>query len=85
MKAVQAGGEELVICRVDDEVFALQNECPHAGGPLAQGALHGYRIVCPYHAWEFDCRTGEFDRNSDVRLRRYTAGVSDGEVYVEVD
>ena len=32
--------------------------CPHRGAPLAHGALHHHTIVCPWHAWEFDCRTG---------------------------
>jgi nitrite reductase (NADH) small subunit len=45
-----AGGE------IHAEVYALDGICPHSGGPLGQGALHGTTLVCPWHAWEFDCR-----------------------------
>ena len=80
-----AGGVEIVVCNVAGVYFALQNECPHAGGPLAHGALHGHHLVCPFHAWEFDCRTGEYDYNPDVCLERYAVEVKDGEVFVSVD
>ncbi len=80
-----AGGTEVVVCNVGGVLHAFENECPHAGGPLGQGALHGHHIVCPFHAWEFDCRTGEYDYNSAVRLQRYPVEVKDDEVFVLVD
>jgi nitrite reductase (NADH) small subunit len=44
------------ICNTGDGIHAVDGICPHAGGPLGQGALHGATLVCPWHAWEFDCR-----------------------------
>ena len=53
------GEDTYAICNAGGEVYALDGICPHAGGPLGQGALHGTTLVCPWHAWEFDCRSGE--------------------------
>jgi nitrite reductase (NADH) small subunit len=53
------GDGTYAICNVGREgVYALDGICPHSGGPLGQGALHGATLVCPWHAWEFDCRSG---------------------------
>ena len=40
------------------EVFAVQAECPHKGGPLADGLVGGTTVICPLHAWKFDLITG---------------------------
>lgn len=42
----------------DDRVYALDNACPHRGGPLAEGIVHGTSVTCPLHAWVFDLETG---------------------------
>ena len=41
-----------------DEVFALQDECPHKKGPLSQGIVHGNRITCPLHNWVLELESG---------------------------
>ena len=43
----------------DNEVFALRDACPHKGGPLSQGIVHGRSVTCPLHAWAIDLATGE--------------------------
>ena len=42
----------------DDEVFALEDRCPHKGGPLSQGIVHGNHVTCPLHNWVIDLATG---------------------------
>jgi len=55
-----AGGEEIAVFRTgDNQVFALLNRCPHKGGPLAQGIVHGHSVACPLHNWNIALRTGE--------------------------
>jgi nitrite reductase/ring-hydroxylating ferredoxin subunit len=61
MAEINAHGRAYVVCNVEGEFFALEGVCPHRGAPLAYGALHDHTIVCPWHGWEFDCRTGEGD------------------------
>jgi len=55
---VRVGPRWIALCNVDGVIHAMNGACPHMGGALAQGALHGSTLVCPWHAWEFDCTTG---------------------------
>ena len=43
----------------DDQVFAMDDRCPHNGGPLSEGIVHGTSVTCPLHAWVFDLATGQ--------------------------
>jgi nitrite reductase (NADH) small subunit len=42
-----------------DEVFATDDRCPHKGGPLSEGIVHGASVTCPLHNWVFDLATGQ--------------------------
>ncbi len=54
------GGEEIAIfLTLRGEVFALVNKCPHKGGPLSQGIVHGDSVSCPLHNWRISLRNGE--------------------------
>jgi len=52
-------GDIAVFRTGDNEVFALLDKCPHKGGPLSQGIIHGRSVTCPLHAWNIDLATGE--------------------------
>lgn len=52
------GGDIAVFRTADDEVFALRDKCPHKGGPLSQGIVHGKRVACPLHDWKIHLDTG---------------------------
>ena len=43
----------------DDRVFAIEDRCPHRGGPLSQGIVHGAAVTCPLHNWVISLETGE--------------------------
>jgi nitrite reductase (NADH) small subunit len=43
----------------DDSIFAVHNRCPHRGGPLSEGIVHGRRVTCPLHNWVIDLQNGE--------------------------
>lgn len=53
------GDEEIVLCRVDGEVFALHNWCTHADARLSEGCLRGHELECPLHEGKFDVRSGK--------------------------
>ncbi|QYK42726.1 MAG: nitrite reductase small subunit NirD [Paracoccaceae bacterium] len=44
---------------LDDRLFALDDRCPHRGGPLSEGIVHGEAVTCPLHGWVFDLNTGQ--------------------------
>ena len=51
-------GDIAVFKTEDGEIFALRDKCPHKGGPLSQGIVHGKRIACPLHDWKVNLDTG---------------------------
>ncbi|HLJ71714.1 MAG TPA: nitrite reductase small subunit NirD [Roseiarcus sp.] len=52
-------GRVAVFRTAADEVFALEDRCPHKGGPLSQGMVHGDAVACPLHNWVIALRTGK--------------------------
>lgn len=52
-------GKVGVFRTADDRVFAIRNECPHKGGPLTEGIVHGHSVTCPLHNWVISLETGE--------------------------
>ncbi len=64
-----AAGVDVCLANVDGELAAMDNWCPHRQGPLGEGWIEGNAVVCPWHAWAFDCRTGECpEENSHVKV-----------------
>ncbi len=59
MTIVELDGQEIAIANVGGEFYAFQNECTHRGGPLGEGLLMGDVVECPFHAGQFNVRTGE--------------------------
>jgi len=53
-----AQGVDVCLANVNGELHAMDNWCPHRRGPLGEGWIEDGRVVCPYHAWGFDCTTG---------------------------
>jgi nitrite reductase (NADH) small subunit len=78
------GDSLYAICRVGGEVCALSGICPHRGGPLGQGQIHEGRLVCPYHLWEFDCRTGANDYDPSQRAETFEVRIEDGQILLRV-
>lgn len=60
---VDEEGRGIALFNVDGKLFALDNTCPHAGGPLGEGTLQGDIIRCPWHGWKFNVRTGQCLKN----------------------
>ena len=59
-RTVRVRGREIAVFRAaDDHVFALENRCPHKGGPLADGIVHGRKVACPLHNWVIDLESGQ--------------------------
>ncbi len=83
IRHTKIGKRDIAIARVGDEVFALSNVCRHAFGPLADGFMDGYEVMCPWHGWRYDVRTGTTDHpNTDVST--FPVTLRDGLVLVSV-
>ena len=79
---VEVDGQSIALVRVDGQVFAIDNACPHRDGELGRGDLQGHHLYCPLHAWCFDVRTGQafFPRGASVR--RYEVTEAQGRIAV---
>ena len=75
-------GEPIIIIKVEYELFALHNQCPHLGCTLHKGELEGYFIKCPCHDWIFDIRTGEFTAATEIKLPMYQTKIEEGMVFI---
>lgn len=67
----------------DDQVFALEDRCPHKGGPLSEGIVHGRQVTCPLHAWVFDLATGQALGADEGTVRTIAARTEGGRVFLD--
>jgi nitrite reductase/ring-hydroxylating ferredoxin subunit len=81
---VMVDGNPYAICQVKDQVFAINGTCPHQGGPLGQGLLTGPKIMCPWHAWEFDCRTGQNSEEQDDNVETYPVQIVGDDILIDI-
>lgn len=82
-KTITVGGKELALFNVAGTFHAVDNECPHRGGPLGEGELEGCVVTCPWHAWQFDLSSGE-SVTDDSKVAVHPVKVEGGDVLVEV-
>jgi nitrite reductase (NADH) small subunit len=78
------GESSYAICNVDGDLYALDGICPHAGGPLGEGVLLGSTLVCPWHSWEYDCRTGVNDFDPDVIVPTFPVKIEGDDILLDV-
>lgn len=83
LKRVAVAGHVLVLMRVGDRYGALDNRCPHMGGPLAEGSLENGVLVCPWHGREYDPLSGQCDGYADS-VRAYAVEMRSDGVYVAI-
>ncbi|WP_299024625.1 nitrite reductase small subunit NirD [uncultured Sulfitobacter sp.] len=78
-----AGGCVAVFRTASDEVYALNNSCPHKGGPLSEGIVHGASVTCPLHNWVFSLESGEAQGADSGRVETYPARVENGRILLD--
>lgn len=82
-KAVTVNGNEIALFNLDGTFYALDNACPHAGGPLAEGEIKGENVVCGWHGWQFSIKTGTMVLNPRARVSTYPVKVEGNDIYIE--
>ena len=55
---VKCDGEDIAIFNAGEAFYAVNNACPHQGGPLNDGILKGEVVTCPWHGWQYDLKSG---------------------------
>ncbi len=75
------GGCIAVFRTADDQVFAIDDRCPHKGGPLSEGIVHGTAVTCPLHAAVFDLTTGR--GTDDWQVQTHAVRVEGGRIMLD--
>ena len=85
-RAVDIGTREIALFNLGDRFLAIDNRCPHRGGPLADGIIAGDAVVCPLHAWKVCLETGAVERPGDATacLVTYPTRVESDIVWIAV-
>ncbi len=82
-RSVRLGDDEIAIFNLGDRYVAVDNSCPHRGGPLCDGIISGDTVVCPLHGWRISLDTGEVLKpDVCVKVGTYPVSVEDGVIRV---
>jgi len=84
IRAVKVDDRSVAISHTARGFFATDNTCPHRGGPLSEGDLIGDEIICPWHLWGFDVRSGLCPGNADYIIATHEVKVDGGRIMVRL-
>lgn len=86
VKVVEVEDEDVALCNVDGEIYAVANVCTHDDGPLGQGYLLGDEIECPRHGARFNVRTGEVKSlPAIIPLPKFEVKIEGDDILVDVE
>jgi ferredoxin-nitrite reductase len=80
-KLVRINNEEIAVFKHQGQLCAIQNICPHEGGPLAKGRIQGGEVVCPLHGYKFDLTSGACSRDAKLKAKIFKLA-QQGENYI---
>jgi NAD(P)H-dependent nitrite reductase small subunit len=82
---VKLGEQRIALYKVDGEIFATDDVCPHAFALLSTGFLEAYVVECPLHGGMFDVRDGKCRSGEYRDVRAFAVDIRDGEIFVKLD
>jgi nitrite reductase (NADH) small subunit len=80
----EAEGHSICLANLNGELSALDNWCPHRQGPLGQGWIEGEAVICPWHSWAFNARTGIADYPENEKVSTFPLRVEGDDVLVDI-
>lgn len=84
-KVVTFHGQPIAVFRTQtDDVFALNDLCPHKGGPLSQGIVHDHKVTCPLHGWVIELDSGSATAPDEGCSHTYPVRVTAGKIEIEI-
>ena len=83
VKEIPCGDKTICVANVNGEYSALDNVCLHMGGPLGEGMIEGGKVVCPWHGWKYDPKTGATTHNPRLKVAVYPLKIENGDVLIE--
>lgn len=83
-RELTVAGRVVALFNIEGTFYALDGICPHAGGPLGEGAVSGKVVTCPWHGWQFDVTTGRHALNPRMMQTQIPVKVEGNDVLVEL-
>lgn len=85
MMPLEVDGELVCLAKVEGRIYAFTDNCTHISGPLNEGELSGCVLTCPWHAAQFDIRTGKVLRGPARQdILTYPVKVEDNVIYIQL-
>ncbi len=83
VKELSCGGKVICVANVNGEICAMENICLHMGGPLGEGVVEGGKVICPWHGWAYDPKTGQAGPPG-AKVAVYPVKIENGDVLIEM-
>ncbi len=85
-RTLKIRGEKVAVFRTqEDEVFAISDKCPHQGGPLSEGIVHGDCVTCPLHNWVISLRDGSAQGADSGQTKRFSVRLDQHRVLLGIE
>jgi nitrite reductase (NADH) small subunit len=84
VKEFPCGEKMICVANINGAVSAMDNVCLHRGGPLGEGTTENGKVVCPWHGWRWDPKTGQADQDSNARIAIYPLKIENGDVLIDM-
>ncbi len=84
-QVVMMDEKPVALFNIDGEFIAMDNKCPHRGGSLGDGEIEGDIVTCPWHGWQFNCRTGKAVENDAIIVRTYDIENRSDGIFIKVN
>ena len=81
---VELEGKVIALFHQKGRYYAVDNKCPHRGGPLVQGHVEDGKVTCPWHAWQFELSTGVCDTMPGTTQKTYPTKIEDNQILIEI-
>ncbi len=78
-------GVGVCLANLNGELLALDNWCPHRRGPLGQGWIEGTAVICPWHSWAFDIKSGRAEYPEHEKVDVFPVKIEGGSVFVDIE
>jgi nitrite reductase (NADH) small subunit/3-phenylpropionate/trans-cinnamate dioxygenase ferredoxin subunit len=83
-RTVEVAGRTIALVNAGGTFYALDNTCPHRGGPLGAGFVEERTVTCPWHNWRFDLASGQHVLSGKIRVDTFEVRVSGDDVQVRL-
>ena len=79
---VEVNGNEVALFNLNGTFHAIDNMCAHQGGPLGEGLIEGENVICPWHSWKYNVKTGICSGNPSVKVKTYLVKIENDQIKI---